>query len=73
MHDKPVLLIGETQGFAEQGGSVNFYHDVDGTIGFQINVTTTARQGLQVSAKLLKLANVVEETGASTNDVRMSP
>jgi len=55
----PALVVGGTAGSAKRGADVSFYHDVDGTIGFQINVDTVAARGLGVAAKLLKLAEVV--------------
>jgi hypothetical protein len=61
---KPMLVIGESPGFGEQGAAVNFYHDTNGTIGFEINVDAAARQQLRVNAKLLKLATVVSDNGS---------
>ena len=55
----PLLLVGETPGFATQGATVNFYPDIDGTIGFEVNVDATAERRLRIDARLLKLARVV--------------
>lgn len=57
--DAPVLIVGESPGFAENGCSINFYYDVDDTIGFEINVDNLKRRGLAVDARLLKLARIV--------------
>ena len=57
--DAPVLLVGETPGFAVRGAAVNFYLNVDGTIGFEVNVDTTADRKLRVDARLLQLARIV--------------
>jgi hypothetical protein len=52
---KPVLLVGESPGFAGQGGTVNFFLD-QGTVRFEINTETARRQQLVFDAKLLNLA-----------------
>ncbi|HUT12899.1 MAG TPA: YfiR family protein [Thermoguttaceae bacterium] len=56
----PVLLVGETPGLATVGAPVNFYLDVDRTIGFEINVDATAERNLRVDARLLKLARIIK-------------
>ena len=56
---RPVLTVGDTSGFAEQGGTVNLLV-VDKTVKLVINQAAAARAGLQISAKLLKLARLVE-------------
>ena len=55
----PVLIVGETAGFATQGAGINFYYDADDTIGFEINVDSLKRRHLNVDARLLKLARIV--------------
>jgi hypothetical protein len=57
-----VLLIGETSAFTGRGATVSFYDDVNGTIGFNINIDSTKRQNLTFQAPVLKLANVVHDT-----------
>jgi hypothetical protein len=57
---KPVLLVGETPGFAREGGTLNFFLDQD-TVRFELNINCVKRQRLTVDAKLLTLATVVEE------------
>ncbi len=54
----PVLLIGESPGFAERGGAINFIL-VDNKVRFEINPTVARTAGLQISAKLLAIATVV--------------
>jgi len=56
----PVLLVAETPGLATVGAPVNFYLDVDRTIGFEINVDATAERNLRVDARLLKLARIIK-------------
>ena len=55
----PVLVVGEKNGFASAGGSVNFYIDVDRTVGFEINPDAAASHRLRIHASLLRLARVV--------------
>ncbi|MBN2292262.1 MAG: YfiR family protein [Pirellulales bacterium] len=56
---EPVLIVGESSGFATHGAGINFYHDVDDTIGFEINVDNLRQRHLSVDARLLKLARIV--------------
>jgi hypothetical protein len=53
-----VLTVGETEGFAEQGGVINFRLEED-RVRFEINVDAAQRAGLKMSAKLLGLARIV--------------
>jgi len=62
---RPVLVIGETAGYAARGAGVNFFIDVNNTVGFEINIDAMGRQKLRVDAKLLKLARVVRDGDSS--------
>ena len=53
--DRSVLIIGESEGFLEQGGIINFLVR-DGKLRFEINKNTALKARLQLSAKLLQLA-----------------
>lgn len=55
---QPVLLVGEADGFAERGGSVNFVLEGD-RLRFQINPSAASGRRLRVSSKLLQLAVIV--------------
>ena len=56
--DQPMLIVGETHGFAERGADINFY--VSGnSVRFQINAETVRQRGLQLNAKLLNLGDRV--------------
>lgn len=57
---KPVLLVGETTGFAQAEGTAGFLL-MNGGIRFDLNVADAKRKGLSLDAKLLKAANRVEE------------
>lgn len=57
----PVLTVGETDGFLEYGGIINFLME-DKKVRFEINVTAAKKSKLKISSKLLRLAKrVVKE------------
>ena len=58
---KPILTIGESSGFSEQGGMINFYIDGDRVL-FEINVEALNQAGLTASSRLLSLARIVKES-----------
>jgi hypothetical protein len=51
---KPVLLVGESPGFASRGGVINFYHS-GGTVRFELNPDRSLENQLSLNAKLLTL------------------
>jgi len=51
---KPVLTIGESEGFAQDGGIINFYLEQN-KVKFEINPDAAARAGLRVT-KLVSVA-----------------
>lgn len=51
---RPVLVVGETNGFAERGGTINLIQVAD-KIRFEINQQAAKRSRLKISAQLLKL------------------
>jgi hypothetical protein len=55
----PVLTVGESAGFAQLGGCVNFYIEAN-KIRFEINLQAAKQQQLRISAKLLALSRIVE-------------
>ncbi len=56
----PVLTVGDTEGFAEQGVIINFYMEKN-TVRFEINPKAATRAGLRLSSNLLRIARIVEE------------
>ena len=52
------LLVGDTEGFAENGIMINFYVDQD-KIRFEINETAVTEANLKISSKLLRIARIV--------------
>jgi YfiR/HmsC-like len=54
-----VLVVGEAEGFALDGGVMNFKME-EGRLRVEINLVLAKRLGLQVNARLLSMAQVVE-------------
>jgi len=54
---KPILTIGDTQGYAEAGVLINLFLENGKYVRFQINAPAVDRSGLVVSSKLMKLAH----------------
>jgi hypothetical protein len=55
----PVLTVGESEYFAENGGIVNL-PQVGGRIRIEINLKMAQNVGLKMSSKLLTLAKIIE-------------
>lgn len=54
-----VLVVGEAPGFAQRGGAINFY--ISGaTVRFEVNVRAARKRRLNIDAKLLAVARIVE-------------
>ena len=56
--DTKVLTVGETKGFAERGGMIEFKAHKN-KIRFIINARVAKRAGIHISARLLDLAEEV--------------
>ena len=56
---KGVLTVGDTEGFAAQGGVFNFKHEGD-RIRIQVNLEAAQEQKLRISSKLLSLSQIVK-------------
>jgi hypothetical protein len=59
LRSERVLTVGETQGFADGGGIINFIEE-NNKIRFEINAEAARRTGLNISSELLKLARLVK-------------
>ena len=55
-----VLTVGETKGFAQSGGMINFITESN-KVRFEINPDAAARANVRISSQLLRLARVVHE------------
>jgi hypothetical protein len=60
LRDTNVLTVGETKGFVEDGGIINFVLQ-DDRVQFQVNHKAAKEAGLSISSRLLALARVVIE------------
>lgn len=58
-YGRPILTVGDTEGFARAGVLINLYID-DDNVRFEINVAAVNDSGLKFSSKLYKLARLVE-------------
>ena len=54
-----ILTVGETEGFASQGGIVNFRLQ-QGRVRLEINVEAAEHANLRISSKVLELAQIVK-------------
>ena len=55
--EEPVLTVGESAEFTKSGGIIGFSVK-DSKVRFKINVSAAAKVGLDISSKLLKLADL---------------
>jgi hypothetical protein len=53
-----VLTVGDSKGFAEQGGMINFVLEND-RVQFEVNRKAAEHSGLKISSKLLSVAKLV--------------
>ena len=59
----PVLTIGETPGFAKNGGMINLLLE-DNRVRFEVNVEAAKEADLNISSRLLALARIVPQAPA---------
>jgi hypothetical protein len=57
----PILTIGDTEGFSEQGVIINFFIAENNKVRFEINKEASMRAGLKISSHLLKLSRITRE------------
>lgn len=60
----PILTIGDTPGFAERGGIINFVLE-DDRVRFEIDVQAAKQAGISISSRLLALAKIVPESAST--------
>jgi hypothetical protein len=59
LRGKPVLLVGESPGFAQKHGHIGFYME-KGRIAFEVHVSRAKTTGANISSRLLQLARIVQ-------------
>jgi len=64
LRNAPVLTVGETADFIGNGGMIRFARNEAHKIRLHINLDEVRRAGLNVSAQLLRVADVVRKGGA---------
>lgn len=57
--DRPILTVGEGEEFARAGGIIRFYLD-NNKIRLKVNTRLAKAANLQISSKLLRVADVIE-------------
>lgn len=57
--DDGVLTVGDFNGFARNGGIINFYLE-DGKVRFEINPGAAEREQVKISSQLLRLGKIVK-------------
>jgi hypothetical protein len=60
LRETEALTVGDTKGFVEQGGMINFVLEND-RVRFEVNQKAAEQAGLKVSSKLLNVAKSVSE------------
>jgi hypothetical protein len=58
MKNKPILLVGDYEGFARQGGHLNFFYDF-ARLTFEINNDEARKAGFAIRSNLLKYSKLV--------------
>ncbi len=61
--NKPILTIGESPGFADNEGIINFYK-IQNKLRFEINRTKADDAGLRISSRFLKLGRIITPGGS---------
>lgn len=59
---KPILTLGDTEGFAERGVMINLRREST-RIAFEINLDEARKSGLKISSRLLALGKIVAPQG----------
>jgi hypothetical protein len=57
---RPVIVVGESPGFAASGGMLNFFTE-EGRLRFELNRDALARTGVSARAQFLRLARIVKD------------
>jgi len=61
----PVLTIGETPGFARNGGIINLILE-DNKVRFEVNVAAAKDADLNISSRLLALARIIQSPASDS-------
>jgi hypothetical protein len=59
LRNRSILTVGETEGFAQMGGIINFFMDQK-RLRFEVNVDAARKAGLKLSSQILMSAEIVK-------------
>jgi hypothetical protein len=59
INGRPILTVGDTDNFCQQGGMINFIQH-SGKVRFEINLIAAEKARLKISSKLLNVATLIE-------------
>ncbi len=57
---KPILTIGDTEGYAQKGVHINFYIRHDGKMRYELNETALCNSGFDISFHLKTMAKIID-------------
>jgi len=57
--NRSILTVGETEGFAQMGGIINFFMEKN-RLRFEVNIEAARKAGLKLSSQLLMSAEIVK-------------
>jgi len=57
--NRSILTVGETEGFAQMGGIINFFMEQN-RLRFEVNVDAARKAGLKLSSQILMSAEIVK-------------
>ena len=61
---RPILTVGDFEDFAVRGGMIRFLKNSDDKIAIQVNLDAAKAAGLNISSKLLRVAEVISNTNS---------
>jgi hypothetical protein len=61
---RPVLTVADFEGFASRGGMIQFFENSEHKVRLRVNLNAARRAGLQISARLLRVADVITRPGS---------
>lgn len=61
---KPILTVADFNGFSQTGGMIQFFINSENKIRLNINLDSVKANGLNLSSKLLRVAEVVSSEGS---------
>lgn len=67
LQHRPILLAGDTEGFAEAGGIVNFIV-LNRNVSIEVNADAAARSGLTFSSRIMNIARIVRGAPAQEDE-----